>query len=157
MSNELVIVDTDTRLGALKRETHWSLVLAAVGGGLTFTWIGHMMAWTPALFAVHGLLGVVGGYLVGTGVSRVLTGMRVRLPMVRYEQVTAVNRFVSSALRIGVGALFFAASYFVATGVTISLDTIPLMPELIGAFLPFAIWGLILGVFLIRRIVHLMR
>lgn len=145
MSNSLTVIDTDTRIGALKREAHWALVIAATGGGLAFTWLWHLMAWTPLGFAIHGVAGAAGGYLVGSGVARALTGVRARPWLRRYEAVTTGNRVVASGLRLVVGAAFFYASYLWAVGLNVSTSFV-FDPALLGAVLPFAIWAFIIFV-----------
>jgi hypothetical protein len=153
LASELTVLDTDTRLGALKRESHWSIVIAATGGGLTFTWLGHLMEWTPINFAVHGAAGVVGGYLVGTGVARLITGTRVRPITRRYSNVGLGNRIVSSAIRSIAGIGAFALSYLWAVGFDTSLIT-TVEPQMIGVIVPIFVWAF---VFLVSVGGHLVR
>lgn len=155
MSNELTIIETDTRLGALKQQGHWSIVVAATGAGLTFTWLAHLMTWTPLGFAIHGVAGAVGGYLVGTGISRAIIGARVRR-LSHLERVTTTNRVIASGLRLFFGAALFYLSYLWAVGIDLALPT-TLDPAMIGFVAPVGIWVVILGVALGGRIVAAMR
>ncbi len=156
MSNEVAIIDTDTRIGALRREAHWTLVVAATGGGLTFTWLAHVLQHTSLAFAVHGVAGVVGGYLVGTGIARAVTGVRARPLQRRYEIVSTGNRIVASGLRVGVGAAAFYASYLFAIGAH-TAGTFVLEPWMLGTILPFGIWGLLIAFAVIRQLGRAMR
>lgn len=156
MSTELTVVDTDTRLGAIKREAHWSIVIAATGGGLTFTWLGHLMEWTPLNFAVHGVTGAVGGYLVGTGVARLITGTRVRAIARRYLKVGLGNRIVASGIRSMFGIAAFALSYLWAIGFDTSLIT-SIQPEMIGVVVPIFVWLFIFVVSIGGRLVRAAR
>lgn len=158
MSNELTVIDTDTQVGALKQEAHWTMVLAATGGGLTFTWIWHLMQWTPLNFAVHGVAGAVGGYLVGTGLSRALTGVRARPYLRRYEPVSNANRVIASGIRLGAGGLLFYLSYLWAVGFHIpGAGGLAFDPAMLGAVIPVGFWVLILFMSLGRGILRAAR
>jgi hypothetical protein len=156
MSHQLTALDKDTRLGALKREAHWSIVIAATGGGLTFTWVGHLMQWTPLDFLIHGAAGIAGGYLVGTGIARLITGMRVRPLVRRYENVGLANRIVASAIRCGFGIGAFALSYLWAIGFDTSVMTL-LQPQMIGVIVPIFVWGFVFAVSIGGRLVRAAR
>ena len=156
MSNEVAIIDTDTQLGALKREAHWALVVASTGGGLTFAWLAHVLDWTPLAFAVHGVAGALGGYLVGTGIARALTGLRVRPWAKRYELVTTGNRVVASGMRVLVGAVLFYLSYLFAVGINIG-TTVAFDPAMLGFIAPFGVWAVILILALGGRLIRAMR
>lgn len=155
LSNELTIVETDTRIGALKHQAHWSIVVASTGAGLTFTWLAHLMAWTPLGFAIHGVAGAVGGYLVGTGLSRALTGTRAQR-FSGLEKVSTRNRIAASGLRIAFGTIAFYISYLWAVGVDVGVP-MAFDVAMIGPLMPFLIWGVILGGSLLTSLIRGMR
>lgn len=114
-----MIVNPDTRVGAVKQEARRALVLATMGGGLLFTWLGHLMAWTPLGFAVHGTAGLIGGYFVGSALSRAALGVRRQRKSRSLVQLPVKQRVISSLARLMLGVLCFYGSYLWAVGVSL--------------------------------------